>query len=809
MSISHFSVKLPLLFIFCFSTLNAETIVVPNVAWNAEGDAFTGALAVPIRQQEVYSGSQFPATQINITELRFRPDVEWGATIGAFSAHLSRVQFRLSTTTRSPGELSYVFADNIGDDETLVYDSEWQFQTGYSGPVIGPKDFDIVLKLSKPFKFHGGKGNLLVDLRNYGRASAIYVHDDSRYGGLSQRIFIEDPDSLHAAAGDMSAAVMEVVYDPIQSAPEIRNHPLGQIARAGKDFSLSVSVIGTPPLTYQWFFNNSPIAGAVSQTLLLTRPSTNQTGRYSVAISNSLGGTVSSNALVSVQENLNARVVVPNAAETVEGDAFTAAFAVPIRQQEVYVASQFPGLGGEIRELRYRPDVDWGSLMGAFKANISRIQFRLSTTTRGPGDLSFVFDQNTGSDAIIVYDGPWNLETQYDGPARGPKNFDIVLKLQKPFFYDPTKGNLLIEVRCFDRAPNVFVHDDSRLPGLTQRLFIEDPNAERAAIADMNAAVVQVVFGTPPDPLIEPTPPVVTDHPRSSITDLGGRAIFEVHASGVRPFFFQWHFNGQPIAGATTDVLNFEVVNTNQAGIYSVSVSNTYGAQFSQEANLIVLDQPLGLSVVPSDSQKQEGDAYTAALAVPIHQQEVYSASQFPQVPLRIVELRYRPDVQYGGAVGPFSANLSHVSFRLSTTSKPPGGLSMWFSDNVGADETLVYDAPWRFETKYIGGTEGPKKFDIVLRLERPFLYDPSKGNLLVDLRNYGRSPDVYVHDDQRSSLLQRIFVENPDAKEAGGGDLSAAVLQIGFIREPAKPSIVDEPDDINIEHGGERFVFG
>ncbi len=123
------------------------------------------------------------------------------------------------------------------------------------------------------------------------------------------------------------------------------------------------------------------------------------------------------------------------------------------RYQQVYSASEFSGLraGGEfITQIAFRPNASLGA---AFSRTLPDIRIDLSTTSSGPDALSYTFASNVGADDTIVYGGPTgsalSLSSSFAGPSGGPMNFDIIINLTTPFFYDPAAGNLLLDVRNF------------------------------------------------------------------------------------------------------------------------------------------------------------------------------------------------------------------------------------------------------------------------------------------------------------------------------------------------------------------------
>jgi hypothetical protein len=88
---------------------------------------------------------------------------------------------------------------------------------------------------------------------------------------------------------------------PVNMPPKILTQPNDQTSEAGSTVTFSVSAGGTPPLLYQWFFNDTnSIPGATNATLTLTNVQPSSAGNYSVAVTNSYGWTNSSDAALTV-----------------------------------------------------------------------------------------------------------------------------------------------------------------------------------------------------------------------------------------------------------------------------------------------------------------------------------------------------------------------------------------------------------------------------------------------------------------------------------------------------------------------------
>jgi uncharacterized repeat protein (TIGR03803 family) len=111
-----------------------------------------------------------------------------------------------------------------------------------------------------------------------------------------------------------SPAVLTV----IQAGPAIVTQPASVITVAGLSVSFTVGATGNLPLIYQWQENGTnltdggSISGSATATLTLSGVVAANSGTYSVTVSNTLGGVVSSNAYLSVVSANVSSVVFTN-----------------------------------------------------------------------------------------------------------------------------------------------------------------------------------------------------------------------------------------------------------------------------------------------------------------------------------------------------------------------------------------------------------------------------------------------------------------------------------------------------------------
>ena len=105
----------------------------------------------------------------------------------------------------------------------------------------------------------------------------------------------------------LSAAEIAAIYNagsagkcPLPQQPVIIGQPSNTVAIAGNTAALNVLASGVAPLSYQWYFGTSPLAGASASTLTLPNVRPGQAGAYSVIVSNPFGSVPSSNAFLNV-----------------------------------------------------------------------------------------------------------------------------------------------------------------------------------------------------------------------------------------------------------------------------------------------------------------------------------------------------------------------------------------------------------------------------------------------------------------------------------------------------------------------------
>ena len=102
--------------------------------------------------------------------------------------------------------------------------------------------------------------------------------------------------------------------------------------------------------------------------------------------------------------------------------------------------------------------------------------------------------------------------------------------------------------------------------------------------------------------------PSILTPPQNQMADVGSIVDFVISAAGNPPLGYQWFFNGtNSLSGRTNDVLEFTIVQPDQAGAYTVVVTNAFGAVTSAPAMLSVTASPPVILSAPSSQTAAMG----------------------------------------------------------------------------------------------------------------------------------------------------------------------------------------------------------
>lgn len=217
---------------------------------------------------------------------------------------------------------------------------------------------------------------------------------------------------------------------------------------------------------------------------------------------------------------------------------------------------------------------------------------------------------------------------------------------------------------------------------------------------------------------------------------------------------------------------------------------------FPASSLLLLLCAPLARAdgiVVPNTLATVEGNDnnFGPFFNNSVRYQQVFSASQFPSStgPLMITQIAFRPD---GSVTDPsLIIRFDSVQIDLSTTSRTPSTLSTLFASNVGADDTTVFNSFVFVNAPVTGPPGGPKDFTVAFALN-PFIYDPSAGDLLLDVRAIESGGGISAPFDAESNNPFTAHLDAPDISATSGTSFATGlVTEFQFTPVPEPSTLV------------------
>ena len=118
--------------------------------------------------------------------------------------------------------------------------------------------------------------------------------------------------SLSYSTGADAFSVVDVSAPPV-----IVTQPVSASSVGGGTATFSVSATGPSPLSYQWFFNDSPMAGQTGRQLILNSLMAGAAGNYQVVITNAFGAVTSTVAALLVDDPGTATILSQPYGDTV------------------------------------------------------------------------------------------------------------------------------------------------------------------------------------------------------------------------------------------------------------------------------------------------------------------------------------------------------------------------------------------------------------------------------------------------------------------------------------------------------------
>ncbi len=405
-----------------------------------------------------------------------------------------------------------------------------------------------------------------------------------------------------------SNAVLTVTESP----PIIQAQPTNQAVYVNGTATFNIAATGSLPFTYQWFFNETEIDGATNASFTLTQVQFSQAGNYAALVGNALGSAPSSNALLTVNppppctpvasdlvdwwpaEGNADDVMGSNHGMLVGGAGFVAG--------EVGQAFAFDGISDYV-------SIPNSASLDSFTTNITielwlkSGQLTANSDWKGivtKGNSSWRLQATSGAKTVAfsasgvspngdlsgtrnVNDGQWHhVAAVYDG-SNMYIYVDGTLDVSQPATGTISQNNDPMCIGANSKAYVVSCHCNEL--GYFFNGLVDEVSIYHRALS---ASEIQAIYLAGPEGKCHLLSPFITLQPANQIAFVGGMANFSVVADGSSPLLYQWQRNGANLIDATNATLTLNNISLDQAGNYSVTITNLAGSIASSDVVLSV-----------------------------------------------------------------------------------------------------------------------------------------------------------------------------------------------------------------------------
>jgi hypothetical protein len=412
-----------------------------------------------------------------------------------------------------------------------------------------------------------------------------------------------------------TSAVVHVVIQPSAYQFGIASQPASQTEAVGGSVTFHVAATGTNSFTYQWFFNGSPIPGAIASSLVLNPPLQNSNaGNYSVAVTSQGTTLVSSSASLTI---VDAPVITTQpAGQTVPtGSDVSLSVGVagggPYTYQWLLNANTIPGATNSsyfIEAAQPRQSGNYQVVVGNLAATV------LSAVARVIVETAITIPETNTNFAnrarINPLSGPISDSNNLAGVQAGAPLPDGVPGGNSIWFtWIPTfTGTVSLTTQGSEFEAVMAVYTGTQLSNLKVvaaddgsggyltslvTFNVTEGTPYQIAVDGFENASGRVVLGLPAGTGYRilgsakgNSQPSITKGPVSQVVAAGAQVTLSVQPSSASAYTCQWYFQGAPIAGATGTSFVIKHLEPVNVGEYLVLIANAAGSVQSEPAFL-------------------------------------------------------------------------------------------------------------------------------------------------------------------------------------------------------------------------------
>ena len=365
--------------------------------------------------------------------------------------------------------------------------------------------------------------------------------------------------------------------------PSILTQPTSDTVFEDEPFTLNVVADGEAPLSYQWQLDGSDIPGATSDSFGVGFAIPDDSGDYTVVVTNNNGTATSDVATISVVDEVPGlfNTGVDDLGVPILDGAIDTHYQIAINPDAespdaiVHNSSIFPIVAGPW--LANNTDSQW-------------ISPRFDTAAAAGGDYTYriSFDLTGFDPATAFVEGMWTSDNA---------GVDILINGTSTGISHGGGFGGLFPFR---------VEPGSFLSGLNTLEFVIN-NASAGftglRVEGIRAGAVPGTGGA--------GAPFIVRQPEDAAPEIGAQASFSVLADGAQPLTYQWRKDGTDLGGATGSTLTLFNINESSPGEYDVVVTNGEGSVTSDSATLTITRRPPEIITQPADQFAAPGEVAT------------------------------------------------------------------------------------------------------------------------------------------------------------------------------------------------------
>ncbi len=406
--------------------------------------------------------------------------------------------------------------------------------------------------------------------------------------------------------------------------PEIVKSPESQTRYEGSTARFSVEATGAEPLRYLWFKGEEPLRDQTESTFIIQHLKSGDEGEYSVRVSNDAGEVKSETVSLSVTgvEGIQtARQLFLkldestglNAADDSGNDNNGTLEGFPDdsghwTDGQVDGGLAFDGAGGFV-------SIENSDSLSNLSDEAS-FAFWLNIDSYGPEENAGTFNRaasfllSKGNHFHVkIIDDPGSVArtlvvrgAEGDATSAVPKQASDVNAVQGTLTLDNWQHWIIVyrngKISFYQNGFRVGEPEEGMLgaPNM-EPLTIGDFDSISAGLRNLSGVIDELsIWGRPlsETEILELAgrdvtgPPVIASQPNDRKRLEGSSTFFEVFVSGKRPVTYQWFKDGSPIEGAQSSRFEITKISTEDAGDYTVAMTNSQGEVTTEAATLEV-----------------------------------------------------------------------------------------------------------------------------------------------------------------------------------------------------------------------------